>query len=119
MSRVLCPVPVCPVYVCPVSCVSCVLCLTSRPRGWLGGEPSTDSGIDEGEMEEWTSSEEEGEEARSEEARREEERKRRRRRKPKRKPSSFEEDEYEEEIEGLHVTGIRNKIQTVSRISFS
>ena len=78
----------------------------------MGGEPSTDSGIDEGEMEDWTSSEEEGEEAR-----REEERKRRRRRKPKRKPTSFEEDEYEEEIEGLHVTGIRNKIQTVSRIS--
>jgi hypothetical protein len=81
-------------------------------RGWLGGEPGADSGIEE--MEDWSSSEEEtegGEEAEAR-AREEELRRKKRARKPK-KPKPFEEDEYEDEIEGLSVTGIRNKLQTV------
>ena len=82
-------------------------CGTARCRGWLGGEPSTDSGIDE--MEEWSTSEEEEE---VEVKVKEEERKKKKRRKPK-KVKPFEEDEYEDEIEFMAVSGIRNKIQTV------
>ena len=87
-------------------------CGSSNCRGWLGGEPkSTDSGIEE--MEEWSSSEEEGVRDEEEEAKKAEEKKRRKKIKKPKKLKQFEEDEYEDEIEGLAVTGIRNKIQTV------
>ena len=87
-------------------------CGSHNCRGWLGGEPkSSDSGIEE--MEEWSSSEEEGVKDEEEEVKKAEEKKRRKKMKKPKKLKQFEEDEYEDEIEGLAVTGIRNKIQTV------
>ena len=87
-------------------------CGSTNCRGWLGGEPkSTDSGIEE--MEEWSSSEEEGMKGEEEEAKKVEEKKRRKKMRKPKKLKQFEGDEYEDEIEGLVVTGIRNKIQTV------
>ena len=86
-------------------------CGASNCRGWLGGEPTSDSGIEE--MEEWTSSEEEGVKDEEEEAKKAEEKKKRKKMKKPKKLKQYEEDEYEDEIEGLAVTGIRNKIQTV------
>ena len=80
-------------------------CGTSRCRGWLGGEPGSDSGIEE--MDYWSSSEEEAV------AVAEIERKKKKKKRPAKKIKNFEVDEYEEEVERLSGTGIRNKLQTV------
>lgn len=64
-------------------------------------------------MDEWsTGSEEEGEEEAKAKEEEEQRIKRKRIKKPK-KSKAFEDNEYEDEIEGMLVTGIRNKIQTV------
>jgi len=87
-------------------------CGTSRCRGWLGGEPGSDSGIEE--MDYWSSSEEEQEDlSRETLAVAEQERKKKKKKRPAKKIKNFEVDEYEEEVERLSGTGVRNKLQTV------
>lgn len=87
-------------------------CGTSRCRGWLGGEPGSDSGIEE--MDYWSSSEEEQEGLSKETmAVAEQERKKKKKKRPAKKIKNFEVDEYEEEVERLSGTGVRNKLQTV------
>ena len=98
-------------------------CGSSNCRGWLGGEPKEGEGEEQEEMDEWSSSEEEEDEVKPKqeeqkvELKEQKEHKVRKRvkriRQKKVKPFEVQEDEWEDEIEGLSFTGIRNKIQTV------
>ena len=87
-------------------------CGSSNCRGWLGGDPDQKN-----EIEDWTTSEEEEEEEKVKEeavgeAKEKKERKKRKKKLAK-KVKNFETEEFEEELQSLHATGIRNKLQTV------
>ena len=88
-------------------------CGSKQCRGWLGGEPESDSGVEE--VEEW-SEEDDDEEIETEavEAAKKEEKKKKEKKKREKKPKKIEVDDYEEAIDKLMVTGIRNKDQTVA-----
>ena len=83
-------------------------CGSSQCRGWLGGEPGGDSGVEE--MEEWSEDDEDDE---TEETTVKKEKKKRERKKKEKKPKKYEVDDTEEELEKLMVTGVKNKIQTL------
>lgn len=92
-------------------------CGTPNCRGWLGKEPASDSGIEE--MEEWTSSEEEEEEVEAGEkpeakSERKAEERRSYEKKERRKMKKYnEEEEWEEDIQRLAASGIRNRLHTL------
>ena len=83
-------------------------CGAENCKRWIGGEPTSDSGIEE--VEEWSDEEEEEDEL--QEAAKKEVKKKEKKKREK-KPKKYEVDDHEEELERLASTGVRNKMQTV------
>ena len=84
-------------------------CGAENCKRWIGGEPTSDSGIEE--IEEWSEDDEEEEEEMQETAKKETKKKEKKRR--EKKPKKYEVDDFEEELERLMSTGVHNKMQTV------
>ena len=83
-------------------------CGADNCKRWIGGEPTSDSGIEE--VEEWSEDEEEEEEL-PETAKKEVKKKEKKKR--EKKPKKYEVDDYEEELQRLVSSGVRNKMHTV------
>ena len=84
-------------------------CGAENCKRWIGGEPTSDSGIEE--VEEWSEDDDEDEEELIEAAKKETKKKEKKKR--EKKPKKYEVDDHEEELERLATTGVRNKMQTV------
>ena len=86
-------------------------CGTSQCRGWLGGEPGSDSGIEE--FEDWSEDDDEDDEMEVAETVKKEKKKKEKKRKDK-KPKKMEVDDTEDEIQKLEDGGgIRNRNHTL------